>query len=54
MRFRVIVFVTQTVIQETWLLSRCLAMDGCYDSDIIQLLGGTPQYVSGVRSSIDD
>jgi hypothetical protein len=37
MRFRVNAFVTQTMIKETWLPSRCLAMDGRSDSDIIQL-----------------
>jgi hypothetical protein len=44
MRCRVNAFVTQTMIQETWLPSRCLAMEGRSDSDIIRLLGGTPQY----------
>jgi hypothetical protein len=32
----------QTMIQETWLQSRYLAMDGRSESDIIWLLGGTP------------
>jgi hypothetical protein len=44
MRCRVNAFVTQKMIQETWLLSRCLAVDGRSDSDIIQLLDGTAQY----------
>jgi hypothetical protein len=43
MRCRVNVFVTQTIIQETWLPSRCLAMDGRSDSDI-PAFSGTPQY----------
>jgi hypothetical protein len=44
MRCRVNVFVTQTMIQETWLPSRCLAMDGRSDSDI-PAPSGTPQYI---------
>jgi hypothetical protein len=44
MHCRVNVFITQTMIQETWLLRRCLAMVGRSDSDVIRLLGGTPQY----------
>jgi hypothetical protein len=38
MRCRVNVFVTYTMIQETWLQSRCLEMDGRSNSDIIRLL----------------
>jgi hypothetical protein len=44
MRCRVNVFVTQTMIQETWLPSRCLAMGGRSDSDI-PAFSGTPQYI---------
>jgi hypothetical protein len=44
MRCHVNAFVTQTMIQETWLPMRCLATDGRSDSDIIRLLGGTPHY----------
>jgi hypothetical protein len=44
MRCRVNAFVIQTMIQETWLPSRCLAMDGLSDSDTIRLLGRTPRY----------
>jgi hypothetical protein len=43
MRCHVNVFVTQTIIQETWLPSRFLAMDGRSDSDIPGF-SGTPQY----------
>jgi hypothetical protein len=43
MRCRGNVFVTQTMIQETWLPSRCPAMDGRSDSDI-PAFSGTPQY----------
>jgi hypothetical protein len=39
---RTYLIVTQTMIQETWLPSRCLAMDSCFDSDIIWLLGSMP------------
>jgi hypothetical protein len=35
--------VTQTMNQETWLPSRCLAMDGRSDSDI-PAFSGMPQY----------
>jgi hypothetical protein len=45
MHCRVNVFVAQTMIQETWLPSRCLAMDGLSDSDI-PAFSGTPQYYS--------
>jgi hypothetical protein len=45
MRFRVNVFVTQTMIQKTWLPSRCLAMDGRSDSDI-SAFSGTPQFAN--------
>jgi hypothetical protein len=41
------VFVTQTMIQETWLPSRCLAMDGRPDSDI-PAFSGTPHYFMAV------
>jgi hypothetical protein len=44
MRCRVNEFVTQTMIQETCLPSRCPAMDGRSDSDIIRRLGCTPHY----------
>jgi hypothetical protein len=37
------VFVTQTMIQETWLPSRCLAMDGRSDSNI-PVFSRTSQY----------
>jgi hypothetical protein len=43
MRWRVNVFVTQTMIQETWLPNRCLTMGGRSDSDI-PAFSGTPQY----------
>jgi hypothetical protein len=43
MRCRVNVFVTQTMIEETWLRSCCLAMEGRSDSDI-PAFSGTPQY----------
>jgi hypothetical protein len=43
--------VTQTMIQETWLRSRCLAMDGRSDSDI-PAFSGTPQHCHVFRSCV--
>jgi hypothetical protein len=44
---RVNVLVTQTIIQATWLRSRCLAMDGRSYSHI-PAFSGTPQYVTRI------
>jgi hypothetical protein len=42
---------TQTMIQETWLPSRCLVMDGHSDSDI-PAFRGTPQYNRGQKYAV--